>query len=120
MEVCAGFELIAIENATALGHDVLELSKRPEAQMIRHMRHGSPPRLIALQSILSPNRRESLPTPSAGVCITLMLSVNIVELEEIGAAAARGEQPAVSAAVRTKGFSMAFLRDCLGSMLKLS
>src|SRR3954467_9533470 len=37
--------------------------------MIRHMRHGSPPRLMALQSILSPNRRESLPTPSAGVRI---------------------------------------------------
>jgi hypothetical protein len=34
------------------------------------MRHGSPPRLMALQSILSPNRRESLPTPSAGVRIT--------------------------------------------------
>src|SRR3954465_711020 len=30
MEVCAGFELIVIENATALGHDVLELSKRRE------------------------------------------------------------------------------------------
>src|SRR5215211_1065088 len=66
MEVCPGFELIAIEDATALGHDVLELSKRREAQMIRHKRHGSPPRLMALQSILSPNRRESLPTPSAG------------------------------------------------------
>src|SRR3954464_2133722 len=38
--------------------------------MIGHMRHGSPPRLMALQSILSPNRRESLPTPSAGVRIT--------------------------------------------------
>ena len=48
MEVCAGFELIVIENATALGHDVLELSKRREAQMIRHKRHGSPPRLLAL------------------------------------------------------------------------
>src|SRR3954447_4771692 len=35
--------------------------------MIRHMRHGSPPRLMALQSILNPTRRESLPTPSAGV-----------------------------------------------------
>src|SRR4051794_13736792 len=35
--------------------------------MIRHMRHGSSPRLMAFQSILSPNRRESLPTPSAGV-----------------------------------------------------
>src|SRR6185295_7700521 len=30
MEVCARFELIVIENATALGHDVLEISKRPE------------------------------------------------------------------------------------------
>src|SRR3954465_12047914 len=38
--------------------------------MIRPMRHGSPPRLMALQSILSPNRRESLPTPSAGVRIS--------------------------------------------------
>src|SRR5690348_1197341 len=37
--------------------------------MIGHMRHGSPPRLLALQSILSPNPRESLPTPSAGVRI---------------------------------------------------
>src|SRR5690349_23986059 len=70
MEVCAGFELIAMENATALGDDVLEISKRREAQMIGHMRHGSPPRLIALQSILSPNRRESLPTLSAGVRMT--------------------------------------------------
>src|SRR4051794_26142229 len=38
--------------------------------MIGHMRHGSPPRLLALQSSLSPNRRESLPTPSAGVRIS--------------------------------------------------
>src|SRR5215210_2563917 len=38
--------------------------------MIRHMRHGSPPRLMVLQSILSPNRRASLPTPSAGDRIT--------------------------------------------------
>ncbi len=30
MEVCAGFELIVMENATALGHDVLEISKRRE------------------------------------------------------------------------------------------
>src|SRR3954471_9555409 len=42
--------------------------------MIRHMRHGSPPRLMALQSILSPNRRESLPTPSAGVRMTCVSS----------------------------------------------
>src|SRR3954465_10562712 len=38
--------------------------------MIDQMRHGSPPRLMALQSILSPNRRESVPTPSAGVRMT--------------------------------------------------
>src|SRR5688572_4307286 len=55
-----------MENATARGDDVLEISKSREAQMIRHMRHGSPPRLMALQLILSPNRRESLPAPSAG------------------------------------------------------
>src|SRR5829696_10300345 len=30
MEVCARFELIVIENATALGDDVLEISKRRE------------------------------------------------------------------------------------------
>ena len=30
MEVCAWFELIAIENATALGDDVLEIGKRGE------------------------------------------------------------------------------------------
>src|SRR3982751_3567710 len=30
MDVCPEVELIAIENATALGDDVLELSKRPE------------------------------------------------------------------------------------------
>src|SRR4051812_42682248 len=48
---------------------VLLLQSR-NAQMIGHMRHGSPPRLMALQSILSPNRRESLPTPSAGVRMT--------------------------------------------------
>src|SRR5215207_3701215 len=40
--------------------------------MIRHMRHGSPPRLMALQSFLSPNRRASLPTPSAGVRMTAL------------------------------------------------
>src|SRR3954468_618527 len=43
--------------------------------MIRHMRHGSSPRLMALQSILSPNRRESLPTPSAGVRMTASVGV---------------------------------------------
>src|SRR4051812_18931211 len=60
---------------------VLLLQSR-NAQMIRHMRHGSPPRLMALQSILSPNRRESLPTPSAGVRMTddiLLVQINPIE-----------------------------------------
>ena len=30
MEVCAGFELIAMENATPLGHDVLEIGEGRE------------------------------------------------------------------------------------------
>src|SRR5688572_22430928 len=34
--------------------------------MIRHMRHGSSPGLMAPQPILGSNRRESLATPSAG------------------------------------------------------
>src|SRR4051794_6108433 len=45
--------------------------------MIRHMRHGSPPRLKAFQSIPSPNRRESLPTPSAGVRMTCAILVAV-------------------------------------------
>src|SRR3954447_18619760 len=34
--------------------------------MIRHMRHGAPPRLMAPQSIGSTDLQESHPTPSAG------------------------------------------------------
>ena len=52
---------------------VLLLQSR-NAQMIGHMRHGSPPRLMVLQSILSPNRRESLPTPSAGDRMTRVIT----------------------------------------------
>ena len=37
MEVCAGFELIAIENTTTRGDDLLEIGKGREAQMIRRM-----------------------------------------------------------------------------------
>src|SRR5215210_3283566 len=49
--------------------------------MIRHLRHGSPPRLMALQSILRPNRRESLPAPSAGnrmtpLCVAIYARVS--------------------------------------------
>ena len=74
MEVCPGFELIAMENATARGDDVLEIGEGLEAQMIRPMRHGSSPGLMAPQLILSPNRRESLPTPSAGVRMIIPVS----------------------------------------------
>src|SRR5215216_14669 len=71
MEVCPWFELIAIENATALGDDLLEIGKAVEAQMTRHMRHGSPPRLMAHQPIDGRALRESHTTPSAGNRITL-------------------------------------------------
>src|SRR5215212_4448219 len=63
MEVCAGFELIAIENTTTRGDDLLEIGKGLEAQMIRHMRHGSSPRLMALQPIRVPDPGEPLTDP---------------------------------------------------------
>src|SRR3954454_2137024 len=71
--------------------------------MIRHMRHGSPPRLMALQSILSPNRRESLPTPSAGVRImnAIERAVPAPELEVVVHRRARrqvfGDSPPLAA-----------------------
>ena len=34
MEVCAGFELIAVENATALGDDVLKIGEGLEAAVL--------------------------------------------------------------------------------------
>ena len=42
MEVCPGFELIAIENAAALGHDLLELSKRPEVPVRERLIQDGP------------------------------------------------------------------------------
>src|SRR5215207_6750148 len=63
MEVCAGFERIAIENTTTRGDDLLEIGKGREAQMIGHMRHGSPPRLMAPQSVRSADLREFSPPP---------------------------------------------------------
>src|SRR3954454_16224545 len=50
--------------------------------MIRPMRHGSRPRLMALQHILSLNRRESLPTPSAGDRITSSIRVALGGTQE--------------------------------------
>src|SRR5215207_3977303 len=70
MEVCAGFELIAVENTTTRGDDLLEIGKGREAQMIRHMRHGSPPRLMTPQLIRGHKPREPYATPSAGSRIT--------------------------------------------------
>ena len=49
MEVCAGFELIAIENATALGHDVLEISKRREVAVGEWLIEDGPEVLGGLQ-----------------------------------------------------------------------
>src|SRR5215207_3581466 len=47
--------------------------------MIGHMRHGSPPRLMVLQSIRSPNRRKSSPTPSAGVRMSQLYIGGLLE-----------------------------------------
>src|SRR5215217_3077891 len=66
MEACPKTELIAIEDPATVCDGSLAIGEGREAQMIRHMRHGSPPRLMAPQPTLSPNRRESLATPSAG------------------------------------------------------
>ena len=42
MEVCAGFELIAIENAAALGHDALEISKCREVPVRERLIQDGP------------------------------------------------------------------------------
>src|SRR5215212_8154522 len=70
MEVCPKTELIAIEDPATVCDSAFQIGEGREAQMIRHMRHGSSPGLMAPQPILSPNRRESLPTPLAGVRMT--------------------------------------------------
>src|SRR3954453_20482466 len=61
--------------------------------MIRHMRHGSSPRLMALQSILSPNRRESLPAPSAGDRITPDERIALTRLSRSPSAPAAQVEP---------------------------
>src|SRR5215210_1847696 len=60
--------------------------------MIRYMRHGSPPRLMALQLILSPNRRESLPAPSAGDRIMGLLCKRCGSEEHVKNGLLRGQQ----------------------------
>ena len=49
MEVCPGLELIAIENAAALGHDLLELSKRPEGAVGERLIQNRPEGLSRLE-----------------------------------------------------------------------
>src|SRR3954463_7706823 len=49
VEVCAGFELIVIENATALGHDLLEISKRREVLVGEWLLRGGPEVLSRLK-----------------------------------------------------------------------
>jgi len=66
MEACAGFERIAIEDPATVCDGSFEIGKGREAQMVCHMRHGSPPRLMAPQSIRSADLRKSSPTPSPG------------------------------------------------------
>jgi len=48
----------------------IALLQRRNTQMIGHMRHGAPPRLMAPQSIGSTDLQESHPTPSPGNRIT--------------------------------------------------
>src|SRR5215207_5992668 len=69
--------------------------------MIRHMRHGSPPRLMALQSILSPNRGEPLPTPSAGVRITGLLSHVLLSTDYKGERNLRGLRKLITTPEKT-------------------
>src|SRR5215218_3060427 len=99
MEVCAGCERIAIENTTTRGDDLLEIGKGREAQMICHMRHGSPPRLMAPQSTRSADLRESSPTPSPRERMTRQevrerSSMEAALLELLAAAAGAGIVPA--------------------------
>src|SRR5215212_5179082 len=70
MEVCPKTELIAIEDPATVCDSAFQIGEGREAQMIRHMRHGSSPGLMAPQPILGSNRRESLAIPSAGDRIT--------------------------------------------------
>src|SRR5215217_7699180 len=53
MEACPKTELIAIEDPATVCDGSLAIGEGREAQMIRHMRHGSPPRLMAPQPTLS-------------------------------------------------------------------
>src|SRR5215218_8232471 len=75
--------------------------------MIRHTRHGSSPRLLALQSILSPSRRESLPAPSAGVRIIRCENASKFQtLQDI-------DRPGVKAVVNPGGTNERFARGNL-------
>jgi len=49
VEVCAGFELIAIENATALGDDLLEIGKGREGAIGERLIEDRPEVLSGLQ-----------------------------------------------------------------------
>ena len=49
MEVCAGFELIAIENTTALGHDALEIGEGLEVAVGERLIQDGPQVLGRLQ-----------------------------------------------------------------------
>src|SRR5215210_815093 len=50
---------MAIEDPATVCDSAFQIGEGREAQMIRHMRHGSSPRLMALQPICIPNPRES-------------------------------------------------------------
>jgi hypothetical protein len=60
VKVCPEAELRAIEDLATVCDGSFQIGEGLEAQMICHMRHGSSPRLMALQPIWIPNPRESL------------------------------------------------------------
>src|SRR3954454_4719503 len=71
--------------------------------MIRHMRHGSSPRLMTPQPIRGPNRREALATPSAGDRLSRSLSAPAAQVERARALLAIADSASYTAAAHQVG-----------------
>src|SRR3954464_12687185 len=80
VEVCAGFELIVIENATALGHDVLELSKRREVLVGEWLIQNRPEVFGGLE-VGGVRGQEDGPDPVRGSQVGGRVPTGIVELQ---------------------------------------
>jgi len=108
VEVCPGFELIASENAAALGHDSLEISKRREAQMVGHMRHVRRSDSWRFSLSASPIPENPPPAPSAGVRITPVRARENTKAAQTGADKTDKTRPEVvlsGLSVLREGFS---------------